>query len=371
MSPIAASSAAAVTKLTPGRVSSRRISVEASTCSASARSISAISPSRNVDLAQAGRDRLLLIGRQLLRGEPAPTADAEQIAHRRLALQVADQRRVHLVLRACALPDQLRPRRDPAAQDPRLLIRQPDRRQKAAGEQLRQRARVDLVRLRARPRDPLDRLRIREHHPAHVRLDDPRDPERVPGRLQRNLIVTAEALREQLKRRRLGLHPPRQPHLASLRDRHLAEVAMHVQPDEPHPTPPPSRSSTTETRRATRQLRIRARGTPGQSQGRPPTNSGLAAHNVSTACPTCVSLKPLASGTRRRYATSRTTQKLHPRSFIPYNEHRPHRALAATSTRAARRETDRQVTDLDQSPPRPTRRSDPTGINSPRSHDAV
>ena len=146
---------------------------------------------------------------------------------------------MHLVLRACALPDQLRPRRDPAAQDPRLLVRQPDRRQEAAGEQLRQRARVDLVRLRARPSDPLDHLRVGEHHPADVRLDDPRDPQRVAGRLQRNLIVDAEALRKQQKRLRLGQHPPGQPHLACLRDRHLAEVAMDIQPDETHRTPPP------------------------------------------------------------------------------------------------------------------------------------
>src|SRR5436190_18338772 len=73
------------------------------------------------DLAQAGRDRLLLIGWQLLRGEPAPSAYPEEVAHRWLALQVADQRRVHLVLGPCALPDQLGPRRDPPAQDPRLL----------------------------------------------------------------------------------------------------------------------------------------------------------------------------------------------------------------------------------------------------------
>jgi hypothetical protein len=148
MSPIAASSAAAVTKLTPGSVSSRRISAEASTCATSARSISASSPSEG-DLAQAGRDRLLLVGRQLLRGQPAPPADAEEIAHRRLALQVADQPRVHLILGPGALPHQLRPRRDPPAQDPRLLVRQPDRRQEAAGEQLRERARVNLVGLRA------------------------------------------------------------------------------------------------------------------------------------------------------------------------------------------------------------------------------
>ena len=232
------------------------------------------------DLAQAGRDRLLLVGGQGLLGEPAAAAHTEEIAHRRPTFQVADQRRVHLVLRAGALPDELRPRRNPPSQDTSLLVRKPHGGQKAAGEQLRQRARVDLARLRARTGDSLDRLRVREHHPSHVRLDDPRDLERVPGRLQRNLIVDGEALREQRQCRWLGLHSSRQPHLARLCDRDLAEVAMHVQANEPHRTPPPSRSSMTETRRATRQLRIRAHGTPGQSQGRPSTNSGLAAHSV-------------------------------------------------------------------------------------------
>jgi hypothetical protein len=108
-----------------------------------------------LDLTQAGRDGLLLIGGQLLRSQPAPSAHAEEVAHRRLALQVADQRRVHLVLRARALPDQLRPSRDPTTEDPCLFIRQPDRGQKAAGKQLRMRACVDLVALRARTSDPL------------------------------------------------------------------------------------------------------------------------------------------------------------------------------------------------------------------------
>ena len=98
-------------------------------------------------------------------------------------------------VRPRALPHQLRPRRDPPAEDARLLIRQPDRGQKTTSEQLRERARVDLVRLRTRLRDPLHRLRIRQHHPTHMRLDDPRDPKRVAGRLQRDLIVDAETLR--------------------------------------------------------------------------------------------------------------------------------------------------------------------------------
>ena len=67
-----------------------------------------------------------------------------------------------------------------------------------------------------------------------MRLDDPRDPERVACRLQRHLIVTAEAQRKQRQPRRLGLHPSGQAQLASLRDRDLAEVAIDVQPDEAH-----------------------------------------------------------------------------------------------------------------------------------------
>jgi hypothetical protein len=40
-----------------------------------------------------------------------------------------------------------------------------------------------------------------------VLLDDARDPERVAGRLQRNLIVASKALREQRQRER---HPTTQ-----------------------------------------------------------------------------------------------------------------------------------------------------------------
>src|SRR5262249_59325361 len=58
--------------------------------------------------------------------------------------------------------------------------------------------------------------------------------------------------------------------------------------------PPPLDHKQVEPRRATRQLRIRARSTSGQSQGRPTTNRGLAAHSVirRPAQPAC-SLKPL------------------------------------------------------------------------------
>jgi hypothetical protein len=191
------------------------------------------------------------------------------------------------------------------------------------------------VGLRACLGDALDCLRIGEHDPADTRLNDTRDPKRAAGRLQRKLVIDGEALREERKRLRLRLHPPGEPHLTTLRDRHFAEVAMDVQANE-NASEPPSRSLlSAETRRATRQLRIRARGTPGQSQGRPPTNRGLAAHNASTACPDCVSLKPWHPERRRRYPASRMTQKLHPRSFMPLQ---PPPATPSAHPHAARQE---------------------------------
>jgi transposase len=64
---------------------------------------------------------------------------------RRLALEVAREHRVDLVLLARALLDQLVPARELVAKRRRLSVGGPDLRQKAAGQQLRQRPRIDLV----------------------------------------------------------------------------------------------------------------------------------------------------------------------------------------------------------------------------------
>jgi hypothetical protein len=61
-----------------------------------------------------------------------------------------------------------------------------------------------------------------------VRLDDPRDLKRVPGRLQRNRIVAGELCANSVSAAGSVCTRPRQPHRTRLRDRHLAEVAMHV-----------------------------------------------------------------------------------------------------------------------------------------------
>src|SRR5438552_1155085 len=90
----------------------------------------------------------------------------------------------------------------------------------------------------------------------------------------------------------------------------------------------PLQSSTTETRRAPRQLPIRARSTPGQSQGRPTTNSGLAAHSV-TRRPAQPASPRSPWHPERADATAPTRRRRHSTGPVssPYNSTRPHRAL--------------------------------------------
>src|SRR6266511_4762135 len=122
------------------------------------------------------------------------------------------------------------------------------------------------------------------------------------------------------------LYPPRTAHLAVLCDRDHAEVAVHVERDETHPYLL-SLAEQPEVRRAKRQQRIRARGTPGQSQGRPTTNDGLAAHSVSGGLPNLASPRSPCPGTAAD-ANSRAGRKdSMRRSSCSYNGHRPHRSL--------------------------------------------
>jgi len=67
-----------------------------------------------------------------------------------------------------------------------------------------------------------------------MRLDDPGDRERVPGRLEYDLIICGKASGEQLERSRRRLDSASTAHLTALCDRHLAEVAVHVERDRAH-----------------------------------------------------------------------------------------------------------------------------------------
>src|SRR6266540_3863355 len=207
MSPTAASSAAAVTKFTPGRVSRRRISVEASTCSASQRRPR--TPKRSLTGGLPYRLRISVACTWFFARVRCRTS---------CALAEIRRRRI----RVCSSGSQTAGRKPPASSFASV--------------------RASILSVFAPARViPLTAFGLAEHHPAHLWLDDPRDPQRVAGRLQRDLIVDSETLRKQRQRRRLRLHPPRQPHLATLRDRDLAEVAMDVQTNEAHRSPPLAR----------------------------------------------------------------------------------------------------------------------------------
>ena len=197
-----------------------------------------------VELTQAGLHGQALVEGQAVDalGEPAASLDPEEVAHRRPRRQVALQHRVHLVLRARALAHERAPSRREAPPRSGRLVGGPDPVEESDREQLRQRPRVDLVGLRA-PRRVPDRLGVGEHDPAHVRLEDARDRQGVRRRLERDLVRRGQALGEELERFGTRRHPPRRAHAASLGDRDLAEVAMHVHPDAAHPTPPHARTT--------------------------------------------------------------------------------------------------------------------------------
>jgi hypothetical protein len=108
-----------------------------------------------------------------------------------------------------------------------LLVRHPQPVQGARREQLRERPGIKPVGLRARLPDP-GVARMDDEDLTDVRFDNPRDLPGVASDLEHHPIACAEALREQLKRLRRHLDPPSRPDLASLDDRDLAEIAMHV-----------------------------------------------------------------------------------------------------------------------------------------------
>ena len=67
-----------------------------------------------------------------------------------------------------------------------------------------------------------------------MRLENPRDRKRRPGRLERHLIVGRQTLSEKLELLGRALHPPSQPQPRLVSDRDLTEVAMHIQRHRSH-----------------------------------------------------------------------------------------------------------------------------------------
>jgi hypothetical protein len=142
---------------------------------------------------------------------------------------------VDLVLRARACPDQLRAAREPASHRADPLVGRPHPVELARPQQLGQRPGVKAIGLGPRLPDP--GVTRRDHdHARDMGLDDPRDLPRIAGDLQRDPVAPVQALPEQLQRLGPGLDPTRGPQATFRDDRHLAEVAMHIQRYRPHPS---------------------------------------------------------------------------------------------------------------------------------------
>ena len=144
-----------------------------------------------------------------------------------------------------------------------------------------------------------------------MRLDDLRDQPRAAGRLQRHHVIPAQAPREQLELLHRACDPAGRTHPAALRDRDLAEVAMHVHPDEPHRSLPPrlrhgkpaGEATTTDT--CSQHTRAGRRGGHEQRRAHSP-QFRRPAHRAPQE-------QPLSRDTDPAQDTGRP----HPRSFIP------------------------------------------------------
>jgi hypothetical protein len=198
---------------------------------------------------------------------------------------------VDLVLGPGARRHQLIATRQPAAHHARALVGHPHAVQRTRGQQLGQRPRVQAIGLGPGVTDP--GVTGRDHdHARDVRLDDPRDLPRVPAHLQDHPIVGAQARREQLQHLRARRDPARRPYRARLGDRHLTEVAMHIQPDRPH------RRSLRRVRRHGRTMgkrhrRIRARSATRPVAGAATELSGSHAHRRKRPAHVAFSRRPL------------------------------------------------------------------------------
>jgi hypothetical protein len=182
--------------------------------------------------------------------------------------------------------------------------RPPDRGQVVGRQQPGQHRRVDLVGLDLGLGDRPGLLRVGDHHPTDVAFQQPRDRIGVAGRLQSHLVGGAQAVGEGPQGLRGGLDPAGLPDHAVLPDGDLGELAVHVQADaSAHPILPSS-SLPREHRRANDTYGSALAAHPGESQGRPCTNSGSRPMQRSPACPTCVCSRMPLSRTVAPYSST-------------------------------------------------------------------
>ena len=112
-----------------------------------------------VDQAQTRLDRCLPRLRQAKPGEQLAAADTEEVGDR-AGFAVREQHRVHALLQARAVTDEVQPPACPLALGTDAWVGQPDRRHQVAARELGQHPGVDAVGLAGQWRQPLHLLRV-------------------------------------------------------------------------------------------------------------------------------------------------------------------------------------------------------------------
>jgi hypothetical protein len=289
---------------TPGMVSSRRTSARSRpTRPSSASTIRSSWPWKSSWRSSAPTAWCSSWGRSWVASHARPLTPNRSAA-RAARDEIAVQDRLHLVLQPGPLPHDVGAADDLAAQREGGLIGQPHRRQEPGRQQLRQYCRVDLVSLDLGLGDRPSLLRVGDHHPAHMLFQQPRDRIGVAGRLQGHLITQAQAVGELPQCLRRGLAPSSLTHHAVLPDGDLGELAVDIQADAPAHPVLPSSSLPGEHRRANDTYGSALAAHPGESQGRPCTNSGSQPIERSPACPTCVCSRMPLSRTVAPYSSA-------------------------------------------------------------------
>ncbi len=152
----------------------------------------------------------------------------------------------------------------------------PDLGQVVGGEELGQRRRIDLVGLRLGGGDRSGPQRVAHHHPAGMLGQQLGDGPRVCGGLEDDRVVGAQTSREGAQVGGRGADSAEPADLAAgFDDRRLGELAADVESDAAHRQTSCSPLSGWGTRRATRQLRIRARSATGRVAGAANYHGGL------------------------------------------------------------------------------------------------
>jgi hypothetical protein len=137
-------------------------------------------------------------GTHALKAEPAAARLPEGVRDGWALAEVTGEDAVRLILRPRPRPHEpLAPVGQPP-QRPRPLVRRPHLLQQPGGEQPRERAGIEAVRLCLRLGDRAQLARVGDHHPDPVAFEHRDDPVGASRRLERHDVARKQAPREQL-----------------------------------------------------------------------------------------------------------------------------------------------------------------------------